>query len=104
MSTLLRSLKAYLPAIALLLSINSAIAQHYNQTNLVSNTGAAPTNDPNLQNAWGLVSGPAVGGGAGTPWWVSNNAGGTSTLYSMTVAVGTVTPNIGPHIGTTIRH
>ena len=96
MSTLLRSLKAYLPAIALLLSINSAFAQHYNQTNLVSNTGAAPTNDPNLQNAWGLVSGPAVGGGAGTPWWVSNNAGGTSTLYSITVAGGKVTANIVP--------
>jgi uncharacterized protein (TIGR03118 family) len=54
-----------------------AWAQHYTQTNLVSNlTGVAPTTDPNLQNAWGLVHGPS------TPWWVSNNAGGTSTLYT----------------------
>ena len=55
-----------------------AVAQHYTQTNLVSNTGNAPLTDPNLQNAWGLVSSPT-----GSPWWVSNNAGGTSTLYSI---------------------
>jgi len=55
-----------------------ALAQHYTQTNMVSNTGDAPVNDPNLQNAWGLVSSPT-----GSPWWVSNNAGGTSTLYSI---------------------
>jgi len=53
------------------------LAQHYTQINLVSNTGDAPLNDPNLQNAWGLVASP------GSPWWVSNNAGGTSTLYSI---------------------
>ena len=56
-----------------------ALAQHYQQTNLVSNvpvTPAASVTDPNLLNAWGLVHGPA------TPWWISNNAGGTSTLYS----------------------
>ncbi|MGB2665386.1 MAG: TIGR03118 family protein [Candidatus Acidiferrum sp.] len=54
-------------------------AQEYIQTNLVSNvpvTPAAVVTDPNLQNAWGLVHGP------GTPWWISNNAGGTSTLYN----------------------
>ena len=56
-----------------------AFAQHYQQTNLVSNvpvTPAASVTDPNLQNAWGLVHGPS------TPWWISNNAGGTSTLYN----------------------
>jgi uncharacterized protein (TIGR03118 family) len=54
-------------------------AQEYIQTNLVSNvpvTPAAVVTDPNLQNAWGLVHGP------GTPWWISNNASGTSTLYN----------------------
>lgn len=51
-------------------------AQHYQQTNLVSNQmGQAPIVDPNLQNPWGLVHGP------GTPWWVSDNADGLSTLY-----------------------
>jgi uncharacterized protein (TIGR03118 family) len=54
-------------------------AQHYTQTNLVSNlAGQAPLEDPNLQNAWGLVSSPT-----GSPWWVSNNGDGTSTLYSI---------------------
>lgn len=60
---------SFLPAVTL--------AQHYTQTNLVSNVaGRAPVTDANLQNAWGLVHGP------GTPWWISNNAAGTSTLYS----------------------
>jgi uncharacterized protein (TIGR03118 family) len=55
-------------------------AQHYTQTNLVCNiAGQAPLQDPNLQNPWGLVASPA-----GSPWWVSNNADGTSTLYSIT--------------------
>jgi uncharacterized protein (TIGR03118 family) len=54
-------------------------AQHYTQTNLVSNiAGQAPVTDPNLQNPWGLVSSPS-----GSPWWVSDNANGVSTLYSI---------------------
>jgi uncharacterized protein (TIGR03118 family) len=54
-------------------------AQNYTQTNLVSNiAGQAPLQDVNLQNAWGLVASPS-----GSPWWVSNNADGTSTLYSI---------------------
>lgn len=69
-------------AIAFVLFLFSSLvfAQHYTQTNLVSNTGSTPVNDPNIQNAWGLISGP------GTPFWVSNNAGGTSTLYSVNAA------------------
>jgi uncharacterized protein (TIGR03118 family) len=66
-------------AFALSLFPSLAWAQHYQQTNLVSNvpvTPAAVVTDPNLQNAWGLVHGPT------TPWWISNNAGGTSTLYN----------------------
>jgi len=54
-------------------------AQHYTQTNLVSNLpGVAPQQDANLQNAWGLVSSPT-----GSPWWVSNNQDGTSTVYAI---------------------
>jgi uncharacterized protein (TIGR03118 family) len=67
------------PACALALCPALASAQHYQQTNLVSNvpvTPAASISDPNLINPWGLVHGPA------TPWWISNNAGGTSTLYN----------------------
>jgi uncharacterized protein (TIGR03118 family) len=51
--------------------------QHYNQTNLVSSTaGAAPVTDPQLINPWGISR------GSGSPWWVSDNATGFSTLYN----------------------
>jgi uncharacterized protein (TIGR03118 family) len=49
----------------------------YVQTNLVSDiVGAAQFTDTNLVNPWGLVHGP------GTPWWVSDNGAGVSTLYN----------------------
>ena len=54
-----------------------SFAQHYTQTNLVSNTsGVAPVTDPQLVNPWGLSR------GSGSPWWVSDNATGFSTLYN----------------------
>jgi uncharacterized protein (TIGR03118 family) len=37
--------------------------------------GVALVTDPDLVNAWGLVSGPT------TPWWVNDNGTGLSTLY-----------------------
>jgi len=53
-----------------------AAAQHYLQTNLVSDQpGEARFTDPHLVNAWGLVS------SATSPWWVANNGTLTSTLY-----------------------
>ncbi len=59
-------------------------AQHYKQTNLVSNLASISTPnppDPNLKNPWGLTRSPG-----GSPWWVANNNSGTSTLYSGTGA------------------
>src|ERR1700674_963341 len=54
-------------------------AQHYKQTNLVSDiAGKAPTVDPNLKTPWGLTR------SSGSPWWVANNNSGTSTLYDGT--------------------
>jgi uncharacterized protein (TIGR03118 family) len=51
--------------------------QHYTQTNLVSSTsGVAPVTDPQLINPWGLSR------ASGSPWWVSDNATGLSTLYN----------------------
>src|SRR6266849_2292964 len=51
-------------------------AQHYKQTNLVSDIqGMAPTFDPNLKNPWGLTR------SSSSPFWVGNNNSGTSTLY-----------------------
>jgi uncharacterized protein (TIGR03118 family) len=73
--------------LALLLLPGLAVAQHYTQTNLVSNTNNAPLIDPNLQNPWGLVASPT-----GSPWWVSNNASGTSTLYSINPTTGAAQP------------
>jgi uncharacterized protein (TIGR03118 family) len=67
------------PTFVLALFPALAAAQHYQQTNLVSNipvTPAASISDPNLINPWGLVHSPT------SPWWISNNAGGTSTLYN----------------------
>src|SRR5215470_2469563 len=57
-----------------LLSTN-ALAQ-YKETVLVSNqAGVAPLQDPNLENGWGLTRAPA------SPFWVSDNVAGVSTLY-----------------------
>jgi uncharacterized protein (TIGR03118 family) len=54
-----------------------AHAQHYTQTNLVSDqSGVAAVQDTNLVNAWGLSR------GSGTPWWTANNGTGTSTLFN----------------------
>jgi uncharacterized protein (TIGR03118 family) len=55
----------------------ACFAQNYTQTNLVSNkAGVAPVTDPKLVNAWGLSR------GSGSPWWVSDQATGVSTLYN----------------------
>ena len=54
-----------------------SFAQHYTQTNLVSNTsGVAPVTDPQLVNPWGLSR------SSSSPWWISDNATGLSTLYN----------------------
>lgn len=51
--------------------------QQYTQTNLVSNTAEnAPVTDPQLINPWGLSR------ASGSPWWISDNATGLSTLYN----------------------
>jgi len=57
----------------------AAVPGTYTVTALVSNNGVpGTTTDARLQNAWGLVSGPA------TPWWVSDNGADFSTLYNAT--------------------
>jgi uncharacterized protein (TIGR03118 family) len=65
--------------------------QHYTQTNLVSNaSGIAPVTDPQLINPWG------VSRGSGSPWWVSDNATGFSTLYNGAGAKQTLIVTIPP--------
>jgi uncharacterized protein (TIGR03118 family) len=56
-----------------------AAASVYGVRPLVSDGAtAAGLTDPSLVNGWGLVAGPT------TPWWVSDNGTGMSTLYSGT--------------------
>jgi uncharacterized protein (TIGR03118 family) len=56
----------------------ASIAQQYQQTDLLSDTQTEGSNppDPQLKNPWGISR------GTGTPWWVSDNMGGVSTLYN----------------------
>ncbi|HUD67612.1 MAG TPA: TIGR03118 family protein [Candidatus Sulfotelmatobacter sp.] len=59
-----------------LVFVSSAAMAQYQLTNLSSNqVKQARHDDPLLVNAWGLVH------GSGTPWWVSDNGSGWSTLY-----------------------
>jgi uncharacterized protein (TIGR03118 family) len=80
MKFMFRSMKLLFVMVpAVLLYPGKASAQHYTQTNLVSDiVGEAPVHDPNLINPWGLTRGPA------TPWWVSDNNAGVATLYTGT--------------------
>ena len=59
-------------------------AQHYKQTNLVSDVpGMAPVTDPNLINPWGLSrSSPTPANPNGSPWWISDNNSGFTSLYT----------------------
>ncbi len=75
-------------------------AQHYKQTNLVSNLASITTPnppDPNLKNPWGLTRSST------SPWWVGNNNSGTSTLYTGAGAIipinGTGTVTVPPPKG-----
>jgi uncharacterized protein (TIGR03118 family) len=68
-------------AVALLTlgSVARADDPHYQQVNLVSDLpGVAVLQDTNLVNAWGISFGPT------TPFWISDNGTGLSTLYAVT--------------------
>lgn len=58
-------------------TMSAQTTQHYKQTNLVSDVpGMAAATDPNLVNPWGMSR------SSGSPWWISDNGPGLSTLYS----------------------
>ena len=66
---------AFALGLAQVFASSAAMAQ-YQRTNLSSNqVKHAHHDDPLLVNAWGLVHGP------GSPWWVSDENSGWSTLY-----------------------
>jgi hypothetical protein len=60
----------------------SALAQQYHRTDLTTDLASvsptAPNVDGDLKNAWGLARGTT------SPWWVSDNGTGLSTLYNGT--------------------
>jgi len=93
MKSVVRSLKFFaLPILFLLCRPLCTPAQHYQQTNLVSDiVGMAPVTDPNLKNPWGITR------SSSSPWWVSNNNSGTSTLYT---GAGAIVPINGTGIVT----
>jgi len=67
-------LLAALPGVAF---ANANSAGFYQQTNLVSDVaGVALFTDKNLVNPWGLSHSPT------SPWWISDNGTGLSTLYN----------------------
>jgi uncharacterized protein (TIGR03118 family) len=105
MSSTCKSWKS-LPVFALSLFLLPVVtqAQHYKQTNLVSNiAGMAPVTDPNLKNPWGLTRSSTTPTRPGSPWWVGNNNSGTSTLYTGAGAIipinGTGTVTVPPPKG-----
>jgi uncharacterized protein (TIGR03118 family) len=66
------------------------------QTNLVSDiANLAAFTDPNLKNPWGIAS------SATSPFWVSNNGTGTSTLYNGAGQPQTLVVTIPPSPGGT---
>jgi uncharacterized protein (TIGR03118 family) len=75
--SLLRRILGIVSAFLFLLPA-ALIAQQYQQTNLVSDTLTEGTNppDPNLKNPWGITRGTT------SPWWISDNMAGVSTLYN----------------------
>ncbi len=92
-STFVRT--AWLPLVLMLVLAGPAAAQFYAQHNLVSD-GAVPADlvDPNLVNAWGLVSSPT------SPWWISDNGTGRSTLYNVStgaIPLIVTVPGAGGH-------
>ena len=69
-------LTALLVATSLGINGQTARAQHYLRTNLTADrSGMAANTDTNLVNPWGMSR------SSGSPWWISDNGTGLSTLY-----------------------
>jgi uncharacterized protein (TIGR03118 family) len=60
----------------------AANAAGYTQTNLVSDIAGAAITDANLVNPWGIATSSA------SPFWVSDNRTGVTTLYSVDPVTG----------------
>ena len=77
MQCLVRKISVFVPVALVLALLSSAAFGQYKVTLLTSNQkGVAANQDKQLVNAWGLAR------GAGTPFWVSDNVTGLSSLYN----------------------
>ena len=93
LTSVFRFCRMFILTIASVLAFSTlGMAQAYHQTNFVSDIqGLAPTSDGHLLNPWGLTASSA------SPWWVSDNNGGVSTLYDgNTGAIVPLVVNIPP--------
>lgn len=93
LTSFFRFCRMFILTIASVLAFSTlGMAQAYHQTNFVSDIqGLAPTSDGHLLNPWGLISSFT------SPWWVSDNNGGVSTLYNgNTGAIVPLVVNIPP--------
>jgi len=79
-----------LAVFALAILIPGLAAAQYTRTDLVTNSGAGGTvQDSHLINGWGLVSTST------SPFWVSDNGTGLSTLYSISNTNGVTATRLG---------
>jgi uncharacterized protein (TIGR03118 family) len=80
-----------------LMFLSSAALAQYQLTNLVSNQfGQAKNDDPLIVNAWGLVHAPT------SPFWISDNGSGWSTLYNGSGSKQNLNVEIPPTAGGSI--
>ena len=86
-------------AVLVTLGTQLCLADSFSQVNLVSDVpGLAKTTDPNLKNPWGVAFSPT------SPFWISNQGSGTSTLYTgsgATVPLVVTIPGTGVPAGPT---
>ena len=86
LSRVVASLAGLAMAITLLTAPASA---QYTRKDLITDTGRGGTlTDPNLKNAWGLVS------TATSPFWIGDNVTGKSSLYAIVNGAGGVSATI----------
>jgi uncharacterized protein (TIGR03118 family) len=83
--------RTFLAGLALIVSTTVVRADLYRESNLVSDVqGLAPNFDASLQNPWG------VSFGGGSPFWVSNQITGNTTLYNKSgVPQSLIVPIVG---------
>src|SRR5436305_4343349 len=81
-----KALSAAFVAIAVAPSGTASNVNAFYQTNLVSDIpGLAANTDPQLVNPWGISFGTS-GQATGSPFWISDNGKGVTTLYNATGA------------------